>query len=108
MAYLFLALAICAEVIATMSLRASEGFSRHGFVVVLVIGYVTAFALLNASLMRGMPLGMAYGIWAAIGIGAVALLSIPFFGETFTPLQAGGLLLIILGVLALEMGAAHD
>lgn len=105
MAYLYLAGAIFAEVIATMSLRASEGFSKSGFVAILIIGYVTAFLLLNASLVRGMPLGVAYGIWSAVGVAAVALLSIPVFGEGFTTFQSVGLILIILGVAAMEMGA---
>ena len=107
MGYLFLAIAISAEVIATMSLRASEGLSKLGFVLLVVLGYVAAFLLLNLALQRDIPLGIAYGIWAAAGVAAVAILSVPFFGESLSAMQAGGLALVILGVLALELGGAH-
>jgi small multidrug resistance pump len=108
MGYLFLAGAILSEVVATMSLRASDGFSKAPFAVLVVLGYVVAFTLLGLCLARGVPLGVAYGIWCAFGIALVALLSIPLFGETLTPVQIGGMLLIIAGAVALEAGAAHE
>lgn len=107
MGYAFLAGAIASELAAALSLRASEGFSKAPFVVVVVIGYVAAFVLLSAALQRGVPLSVGYGIWAAAGVALVALLSVPLFGETITAVQAGGLLLVIAGVAAIELGAAH-
>jgi small multidrug resistance pump len=107
MGYVFLAGAIGAEVIATMSLRASEGFSKAPYAVVVVAGYIAAFALLALALQRDLPLGIAYGIWAAVGVAAVAILSVPIFGESLSAIQAFGLVLVILGVFALEVGAAH-
>jgi small multidrug resistance pump len=107
MGYLFLAGAIISEVISTLSLRASDGFSKWPFVVVLVVGYLISFYFLNAALERGVPLGVAYGIWAAAGVAAVALLSVPLFGESLTAIQGGGIVLVIAGVMALELGAAH-
>ncbi|MDQ4039948.1 MAG: SMR family transporter [Actinomycetota bacterium] len=107
MGYLFLAGAIASEVVATLSLRASEGFSKLGFAAVVVVGYVVAFVLLSFTLTRGVPLGVAYGIWAAVGVAAVAVLSIPLFGEGLSPIQVGGLVLVVLGVVALEAGGSH-
>ncbi|MFN8152122.1 MAG: multidrug efflux SMR transporter [Solirubrobacterales bacterium] len=107
MGYVFLAGAIASEVAATMSLRASEGFSKLGFTALVAVGYITAFALLSAALERGLPLGIAYGIWAAVGVAAVAILSVPIFGESLTAMQIGGLALVISGVIALEIGGAH-
>jgi small multidrug resistance pump len=107
MGYVFLAGAIVSEVIATISLRASDGFSKPPFIVLIVVGYVAAFTLLGLSLGRGVPLGVAYGIWCAVGIALVALLSIPLFGETLTAIQVAGLGLVIAGAVALEAGAAH-
>ena len=107
MAYLFLAGAICAEVAATMSLRAAEGLSRPGYLVVVAVGYVSAFVLLSFALERGLALGIAYAIWAAAGVAAIAVLSIPAFGETLNAVQIGGLALVIAGVIALELGASH-
>jgi small multidrug resistance pump len=107
MGYLFLAGAISSEVVATLSLRASDGFRKPLFVAILVVGYLASFALLSAALGRGVPLGLAYGIWAAIGVALVALLSIPLFGESLTAVQVAGLALVIAGVVALEVGAAE-
>lgn len=107
MAYLFLTLAITTEVVATISLRASEGFTRPGFAVIVVAGYIAAFLFLSMALERGLPLGIAYGIWAAAGVAAVAILSVPIFGETITTLQAGGIALVIAGVTAIELGGTH-
>lgn len=107
MGYVFLAGAIASEVAATMSLRASEGFSKLGFTALVAVGYITAFALLSAALEKGLPLGIAYGIWAAVGVAAVAILSVPIFGESLTAMQIGGLALVISGVIALEIGGAH-
>lgn len=107
MGYVFLAAAVVAEVIGTLSLRASEGFSKPPYAVATVIGYVGALTLLTLALQRDLPLGIAYGIWAATGVAAVAVLSVPLFGESLSALQAGGLVLVVLGVFALEVGAAH-
>jgi small multidrug resistance pump len=107
MGYLFLAAAIASEVTATISLRASDGFRKPLFVAILVVGYLASFALLSATLSRGVPLGVAYGIWAAVGVAAVAVLSIPFFGETLTAVQVAGIVLVMAGVVALELGAEH-
>jgi small multidrug resistance pump len=104
MAYVFLAAAIGAEVVGTLCLRASDGLSRPPFVVVAA-GYVAAFVLLSLALDRGLALGVAYGIWAAAGVGSVAVLSVPLFGESLSALQVGGLVLVVLGVFALELGA---
>jgi small multidrug resistance pump len=107
MGYVFLAGAICAEVAATLSLRASDGFSKWPYAIVVVLGYISAFGFLTLALERGLPLGIAYGIWAAVGVAAVAVLSIPIFGESLTAVQVGGLVLVVLGVVALEAGAEH-
>ncbi len=107
MGYVFLAGAIASEVVATLSLRASEGFSRLGFAAVVVVGYLAAFVLLSLTLTRGVPLGIAYGIWAAVGVAAVAVLSIPWFGEGLSVTQVGGLVLVVLGVIALEVGGTN-
>ncbi len=71
------------------------------------MGYVVAFVLLSLTLTRGVPLGVAYGIWAAVGVAAVAVLSIPLFGEGLSAIQVGGLVLVVLGVVALEAGGSH-
>ncbi|MFI9235340.1 DMT family transporter [Streptomyces sp. NPDC053079] len=107
MTWMLLAGAILAEVTGTVSLRLSEGFSKVGPSVVVAVGYVTAFVLMSQVLKRGMPIGIAYGIWAAVGVALVALAGTVLFKDGLTAVQIGGLVLVVAGVMALEMGGAH-
>ena len=66
--YLYLAAAIVGEIAATVSLKLSEGFSRLWPSVVVVLGYVVAFTALSRALKLGMPVGVAYAVWSAIGV----------------------------------------
>lgn len=107
MTWMLLAGAILAEVTGTVSLRLSEGFSKVVPSVVVAVGYVTAFVLMSQVLKRGMPIGIAYGIWAAVGVALVALAGAVIFKDGLTAVQVGGLVLVVAGVMALEMGGAH-
>ncbi|MGL6159098.1 DMT family transporter [Microbulbifer sp.] len=71
-AYLYLAIAIVTEVIATTALKASEQFTRPIPTVIVVLGYGTAFYMLSLAL-RTLPVGIAYAIWAGLGILLVAV-----------------------------------
>jgi small multidrug resistance pump len=104
--WLLLLLAISAELFATLCLRASSGFTRPLPSVGAAVGYAVAFWLLSVVLVRGMPVGVAYAIWSALGVATVALLAWWLFGESLTAVQVGGLVLIIAGVVALELGGA--
>jgi small multidrug resistance pump len=104
--YAILALAIAAELFATMCLRASEGLSRTMPSLGAAAGYAFAFWLLSIALVRGMPVSVAYAIWSAVGVAAVALLGWWLFDERLTLVQGGGIVLIVAGVVALELGGA--
>ncbi|MCD2186480.1 DMT family transporter [Actinomycetospora soli] len=105
--WIWLAVAIAAEVAGTVSLKLSEGFSRLVPSIVVVVGYVVAFYSLSQALARGLPVGVAYGIWAATGVAAIAIIGALFLGESLTWVQVGGIGLVIAGVLALELGGSH-
>lgn len=107
MAYLLLALAIGAEVMGTVSLKLSEGFSKLVPSILVVVGYGIAFATLAQVLKLGLPIGVAYAIWAAAGVALVAVIGALFLGETMTWTMAGGLVLVIAGVVLLELGRSH-
>ncbi|GAA4890039.1 DMT family transporter [Streptomonospora salina] len=107
MTWLLLVSAIAAEVTGTIALRFSEGFTRLVPSLVAVAGYGAAFWLLAQVLSRGMNIGVAYGVWAALGVSLVAAIGALFLGDGLTWIQAGGVVLVIGGVLALEMGGAH-
>ncbi|OBI82620.1 multidrug efflux SMR transporter [Mycobacterium sp. E740] len=95
--------AIAAEVAATLSLRASQDHSA--WLVVVVTGYVAAFTALTFVLRAGMAVGVAYGIWGAIGTAGTAVLAAVFFGDPFTWPIVAGIALIIGGVLLVEIGS---
>lgn len=100
---MLLAAAIAVEVAATLSLRASQ--DHAGWLVLVVIGYASAFVLLTLVLRAGMAVGVAYGIWGASGTAATAVLAAGLFGDPFTWPIALGIGLIIAGVLFVELGS---
>lgn len=104
-AYGLLALAVAVEVIATLSLRASNGFTRLGPSLLVVGGYAFAFLLLSLVLRRGLDVAVVYALWSAAGIVVITLVGVLWLGETLAPVQVIGMLLIVVGVLALELGA---
>ena len=95
--------AIISEVSATLALR--QALNQPGFYVMVGIGYALAFILLSLTLKAGMPLGVAYGLWGALGVALTAVLSMLVFGEPITVLVALGIALIMAGVLLVEVGA---
>lgn len=102
--WFWLAGAIVAEVTGTVALRYSEGFSRFWPSVVVVLSYGIAFYSLSRALFGGMPIGVAYGVWSAVGVALIALIGAFFLGEALSWVQVGGIALVIAGVLALELG----
>lgn len=98
-----LAAAIVSEVTGSVSLKAA--IDRPVLYVVVVAGFVTAFALLAGVLRRGLPLGVAYGVWSACGVALTAVMSSVVYGEPFTGLKVAGLGLVIGGVVLVEVGS---
>jgi small multidrug resistance pump len=104
MVWVLLLGAILSEVSATVSLRLSEGFSKAVPSTVVVVGYLLSFALLAQVLKRGLPVGVAYAIWSALGVALVAVIGAAFLREPLSRLQVAGLVLVILGVIAVQSG----
>lgn len=101
MHWLYLGLAIFAEVIGTTALKASNGMTRPGPAAIVVIGYCVAFYCLSLSL-RVLPVGIAYAIWAAIGTALIAVSGYLVYGERLDGWAIGGITLIIIGVVLLS------
>jgi len=106
-AYLALAGAVVIEVASTLGLQASDGFRRRVWTAPVVLGYAVSYALLSVSLAAGMPLGVAYGLWTAVGVAATAMLAHRLFREPFTRLMGLGVVVIVGGVLLVELGHAR-
>jgi small multidrug resistance pump len=103
MAWVLLSIAIVCEVAATISLKLATDGRRRWYVVV-AIGYVVAFSLLGAALALGLPIGVAYGVWAATGVALTAVLGRVLFGDPLTWLMGAGIICIIAGVFLIELG----
>jgi len=100
--WIYLAIAIVAEVIATSALKASHEFTRLIPTIIVVTGYLTAFYFLTLSL-RVIPVGIAYAIWAGLGIVLIAIISWILYGQKLDLPALLGMGLIISGVLVINL-----
>lgn len=98
---LWLALAIGSEIVATVSLKLSDGFTRPAPSVVVVAGYALSFYALSISL-RTIPLGVVYAIWSGVGTAAIVVIGLFLFRETLDVVKVVGIGLIIAGVVMLN------
>jgi small multidrug resistance pump len=101
MSWVYLSIAIVAEVAATSALKAAEGFTRVIPSVAVVAGYVVAFYFLSLTL-RSIPVGIAYAIWSGIGISLIALIGWLLYGQALDLPAIVGLAFIISGVVILN------
>ncbi|MGW2324681.1 DMT family transporter [Streptomyces sp. NPDC001700] len=106
MGYLTLSGAILAEVLATTSMKYSEGFSKLWPSVATAVGYGIAFVLL-AQTLKTISVGTAYAVWAGAGTAAIAAIGMVFLGEAVSAARVIGVLLVIAGVVVLNLGGAH-
>ncbi|WP_131743006.1 DMT family transporter [Actinomadura roseirufa] len=103
MPFVLLGLAIAFEVTATLSLRASDGFTRLGPSAIVVAGYLLSFVLM-ARALTSLNVGPVYAIWSALGtIGAFAG-GVLLFDEPVRPLTVVGAVIIVLGVVVMNLG----
>lgn len=109
MGYWYLAIAIGAEVMGTIALKASDEFSKPVATVLCVTGYLIAFYFLSL-VLKTLPVGIAYAIWAGMGIVLIATISAVIYKEIPDLPAIIGMLLIIIGVVIINVfstGAAH-
>lgn len=102
MQWVYLGIAIVAEVIATSALKAAEGFTRLWPSLIVVIGYGIAFLFLSLTL-RTMPIGIAYAVWSGTGVALITLIAWLFFGQALDGAALLGLGLIVAGVVVLNV-----
>lgn len=101
-AYLYLAVAIVAEVIATTALKASDGFSQGWPSVITVVGYGIAFYCLALTL-RVIPTGVAYAIWSGVGIVLISLVALVVYQQKLDWPAILGMVLIVAGVVVINV-----
>lgn len=107
MAYLLLALAITAEIIATTCLKYSEGFKKVFPSFVCVVAYIICYVAFSKAVTK-MNLGVAYATWCGVGIVVTALISFFVFKEKLTISGIFGIICIVIGCVVLNLkGSSH-
>lgn len=104
-AWVLLGAAIATEVVGTLALRGSNGFTQLVPSAITVVGYVVSFVLL-AIVLKSLPVGIVYAIWSAIGIALVAVLGKLIFNDPVPPLAVAGMVLIVGGVILVSASGA--
>ena len=105
MAYLFLTLAIILETAGTVCMKLSDGFTRPLPVVGTCLTYIACFYFLSLSL-KTIPLGIAYAVWAGLGIVLGNIIAVAFFKQQFDLAAGIGVTLIVAGVVVLTLFSA--
>ena len=103
---ILLAIAILAEVAGTVALKYTNGFTNLGPSALVVAGYGLSFWML-ALVLRDLPVGLTYAVWAAVGTALIAAIGIVAFGEPATTLKLLSLALIIAGTIGLNLAGSH-
>ena len=108
-AWMFLVIAIVAEVIGTSFLKASAGFTKPLPSLMVVLGYGAAFYFLSQTLAT-IPVGVAYAVWSGVGVTLIASIGWLFLGQKLDAAAIAGMGLIVAGVVVLNLfskAAAH-
>lgn len=107
MAYLFLVVAIAAEVVGTSLLKATDGFSRLWPTAGCLAVYTLAVAMLSQA-VKDLPVGVAYAMWSGLGTAAIVAIGAVFLDEPLSVAKVVGVSLVVAGVVVLNLGGgAH-
>ena len=102
MHWLLLIAAVVFETIGTTALKASDGFTRLAPSAVVVVAYGLSFWLL-ATVLRTMPVGVAYAVWSGLGIVLIALIARILFGQVLDAPALIGIALIAAGIMVISL-----
>ncbi|NPU83395.1 MAG: QacE family quaternary ammonium compound efflux SMR transporter [Syntrophaceae bacterium] len=100
--WIFLAIAIVSEVIATSALKSSAGFTRLLPSLLVVAGYGAAFYLLSLTL-RTIPVGVAYAVWSGVGMALISVVAWIFLDQKLDAPAIMGIVLIAAGVVVMNV-----
>ncbi|WP_266031513.1 DMT family transporter [Brucella intermedia] len=105
LAWLLLIIAGFLDVAWALSMKYAEGYTRPGWTI-LSLALLAAFVCLLGRVLEVLPVGTAYAIWTGIGAAGTVLLGIALFGETINLMRLGGVVLIVVGIVALKLAPA--
>ena len=101
LAWMLLLLAGLLEIVWSVSMKASNGFTKHQFTALTLVAAGLSFWLLGLAL-RQLPVGTAYAVWTGVGAVGAAVLGIVLFGESLSIARIGCIALIVAGILGLR------
>jgi small multidrug resistance pump len=100
--WIYLGIAILSEVIATASLKSTEGFTKIWPSMLVLVGYSAAFYFLSLTL-EDIPIGIAYAIWSGVGVVTITIVSVVFMDQKIDIAGVLGIALIVVGVIVLRL-----
>jgi small multidrug resistance pump len=106
LAWIYLSAAIASEVVGTVFLRYTDGFSNPAPSVLAVIAYSLSLWL-TALALKGLEISLAYAVWAGVGTAAIAVIGMAAMGESVNALKLASIMLVIGGVVGLNLSGAN-
>jgi small multidrug resistance pump len=106
LAWTYLAAAIVTEVVGTVFLRFTDGFTKPVPSAVVLITYVVSIWL-TALAIKGLEISLAYAVWAGVGTAAVAVIGMTAMGESVSTLKVASIALVITGVVGLNIAGTN-
>ena len=100
--------AIALEVVGTVFLRISDGFTKLIPAAIVIVAYTASFVLLSWILRTGVPIGIVYAIWSAVGVTIVTLLGMALFDDKISLVSGLGIVIVIVGVVLVELGSSGE
>ena len=105
-AWTYLGAAIASEVVGTVFLRYTDGFTRPALSILVIVTYAGSLWL-TALALRELEISLAYAVWAGVGTAAVAVIGIAVLGESVNALKLASIVLVIGGVVGLNLSGAN-
>src|SRR5215813_8221659 len=102
LAWVLLVVAGLLEIVWSVSMKASDGFTKHYFTAITLVAAWLSFWLLGLAL-RQLPVGTAYAVWTGIGAVGATVFGIAFFGESLSLARIGCIGLIVSGIVGLKV-----
>jgi small multidrug resistance pump len=106
LAWIYLSAAIASEVVGTLFLRFTDGFTRPAPSILVIATYAVSLWL-TALALRQLEISLAYAVWSGIGTAAVAVIGMAAMGETVNALKLASIVLVIGGVVGLNLSGAN-
>src|SRR5262245_13615944 len=105
LAWIYLSAAIASEVVGTVFLRFTEGFTRPALSILVIVTYAASLWL-TALALKELEISLAYAVWAGVGTAAVAVIGMAMLGESVNALKLASIALVIGGVIGLNLSGA--